>query len=158
MKKLFFLILIVMTIFITACNNDEAENSTDYIIFGYSYGECQGEDCIKYFKVDQKGVYEYDDNCLPTLISSCVDTNPTKLSDDKFDIAITLFNNFPTDLYDESGGTLGCPDCHDQGALYLQISSEDDGLKDWNIDQDKNAIPTYLHTYVDKINEVIEEM
>lgn len=158
MKKLFFLITLVMTIFVSACNKDDAAEADSYIIFGHSYGMCQGEDCIKFFKVTEKGVYEYDDDCLPRLVSSCIDTNPTKLNDDKFDIAATLFEDFPEDLYDETNSTLGCPDCLDQGALYLQISSDDDGLREWNIDPDKNSIPSYLHAYVDKINVVIEAM
>lgn len=157
MRKLTFLFAVAISFFVLSCNDDEAKSSTDYIIFGHHYGFCQGADCLKYFKLDTEHVYEYADTCLPIPVSSCYEANPPMLSDAKFEIAKSLFDDFPEALFDETEMTLGCPDCADQGGLYLEIK-RGDAVNSWNIDQSKSAIPAYLHDYVDELNQVIEEM
>lgn len=157
MRNLFFLLAVTMTIFIVSCNDDDSDEAAEYITFGRYYGFCQGADCIQYFRVTENNVYEYPDSCLPTPISSCYDTSPPELSQAKATIAKVLIDNFPDALFDESETTFGCPDCVDQGGLFLEIFKNND-RKSWNIDQTKNNIPTYLHDYVDEINSVIDQM
>ncbi len=158
MKKLFFLLIILMTVFITSCNDDDENVATDYIIFGQYYGFCQGDDCLKYFKVDDEHVYEYEDSCIPIPVSSCIDTSPPELGNDEFLIAETLFDDFPEDLFDETETTLGCPDCADQGGIFLEIKRGSDDRRYWYIDNSQNALPTYLHAYTDKIKSVIDQI
>jgi hypothetical protein len=157
MKKLSFLLAITMTIFMTSCNDDDPNEANEFVTFGRYYGFCQGEDCIQYFRVTKRKVFEYPDNCLPIPVSSCYETNPTELSDAKADIAESLIDNFPDALFDESESTLGCPDCVDQGGLFIEILKNGD-RRAWDIDQTKGNLPTYLHDYVDEINSVIDQM
>lgn len=47
-----------------------------------------------------------------------------------------------------------CPDCADQGGLYVEYR-QGNAYGKWHIDQDKEEVPTYLHEFMDKVNETI---
>ena len=66
-----------------------------------------------------------------------------------------LSDYFPDQLLSEEEEVLGCPDCADQGGLFIQYS-ENENVQSWRIDQSKNAVPAYLHEFMDKVNEKID--
>lgn len=58
-------------------------------------------------------------------------------------------------MFKEEEKTYACPDCVDQGGLYIRYYIE--GKKgEFRIDTNKDKIPNYLHEFVDKINEKLE--
>lgn len=151
MKNL--LLLFVVTLFLGACNNDNENHDDDeYLIFGHYFGECQGEECLEYFRVTETTLIEYEDNCSPGILSSCIPDNE-ELSAAKFEYAKDLIDDFPEELYDEMT-TIGCPDCGDQGGLYLEIR-KDDNIRYWNLDYSNSALPTYLQAYTDEVKAAI---
>ena len=74
---------------------------------------------------------------------------------DKFEQVKDLVDLFPTQLLNENVNTFGCPDCTDGGGLFIQYS-ENGTLKSWRIDQIKGNVPSFLHDFMDKVNEKIE--
>lgn len=151
MKKI--LLIISSIILLTACNNDD-NGIENYLIFGHYYGNCSGEECNEYFRVTETELFEYEDNCTPGILSSCI-PNSEKLSDAKFEFAKDLITNLPDELFDEAESTLGCPDCVDQGGLYLEIK-KDDQIKFWYLDNQNSGLPAYLQNYADEIRAAIE--
>lgn len=148
MKKL---ILILSVVILTSCHKNENDiNENDYLIFGHFFGECMGETCIETYKLTSSKLYEnQNDNYAHT------DFNFIELDNDKFNDVSDLSSFLPTELLNESDSTFGCPDCHDQGGLFISFFNDNE-LKTWRIDNDKNAVPSYLHDFMDKVNQKIE--
>lgn len=59
----------------------------------------------------------------------------------------------PDELNAIEGQTFGCPDCGDQGGVFLRLV--DQGSKEFFIDQDTNGLPEYLQTFVRQVNDRI---
>lgn len=68
-----------------------------------------------------------------------------------------LLNDVPGSLYNESAGTMGCPDCADQGGYYPKLQGNG---ADWvfRIDKNKDVVPAYLHDFLDDVEEAINEL
>ena len=147
MKKL-LLILLCLPIIFTSCKKEEVEiNNNEYLIFGHFYGMCGGEDCIETFKLTDEKLYEdLNDN-----YSGTEPFNFVILGDEKYNEAKDLISFFPSQLLNENDITFGCPDCVDQGGLFIGYK-KDGELKKWRIDQNKNQVPNYLHNFMDKVN------
>ena len=152
MKIIKFIILGLAILFNTSCNkDDEIElNETNYLIFGHFYGECIGEGCIETFKLTDKKLFEDTiDNYLGENF------NFIELGNNKFELVKDLADSFPNQLLNDDVNTFGCPDCADMGGLFIQFS-ENGNLKSWRIDQIKSNVPSYLHDFMDEVNEKIE--
>lgn len=145
--------LFIAILFFAACNKDEG-GIEDYLIFGHHFGMCVGEECREYFKVTATELIEYEDNCTPGMLSSCI-PNSTQLSAAKFAFAQNLIANFPDSLFNETATTIGCPDCADQGGLYLEIK-QGDVIRYWDLDHQNSGLPTYLHAYADEVKAAID--
>ncbi|MBL0027220.1 MAG: hypothetical protein IPO98_20550 [Saprospiraceae bacterium] len=140
--------IIIMILIIFGCTKNK-EDDKRYLIFGHSYGKCTGKICLEIFKLTPDQLYEdVDDNFFNGNLRF------TLLPQTKFDLAAYLLNAYPKELTDELNKSYGCPDCHDQGTIILQYY-DGNRLKSFLVDQDKTAIPNYLHGYVDSINETI---
>ena len=143
------LILIGLILSITlSCQKETPEaNNSNYLIFGQYYGMCFGETCVETFKLTNGAVYEDQNDEYP-----CQNLRFTLLNYDKFDKVRDL--SIPEELLNDPTEVFGCPDCADGGGLFIQYS--DNGVtKSWRIDQDKNRVPTYLHDFIDDVNEKI---
>jgi hypothetical protein len=146
-------LLFIAILFVAACNNDDG-GMEDYLIFGHHFGFCAGEECLEYFRVTGTELVEYEDNCTPGILSSCI-PDSKKLSDAKFTFAQNLIANFPDSLFSETATTIGCPDCADQGGLYLEIK-QGDVIRFWDLDNDNSSLPTYLRAYADEVRAAID--
>ena len=151
MKKLLLILLCLPLLFISCNKNEEFEiSNNEYLIFGHFYGMCSGEDCIETFKLTDEKLYEdLNDNYLGTEPFNFV-----ILGDDQYNEAKDLISFFPSQLLNENDTTFGCPDCVDQGGIFIGYKKDGD-LKKWRIDQYKNSVPDYLHDFIDKVNEKI---
>jgi len=149
MKTLFTLVLILSLSIFISCENDEdiVIEGTDYLIFGHFYGMCQGETCVETFKLTDTKLYE-DEN--DNLYGSEV-FNFTALGNDKYELVKDLMDYFPPELLNVTNNTFGCPDCADQGGLLVKLA-QNGNVKSWRIDQSKNAVPVYLHAFMDSVN------
>lgn len=152
MKYLTFIFL--LTLLATSCTKEietttGAEIKNDYLTFGTFHGECFGNDCVKIFVLEEEKLYR-DPNGL-----NGTEINYITLSNDKYNLVKDLVDYFPTNLYDEDNQTFGCPDCVDQGGIYVRYVI-DRNSGEFRIDTDKSKIPIFLHEFVDKINEKLE--
>lgn len=147
MRNLFIILSLILLS--TSCKKDISFSENDYLVFGFFYGFCNGDDCVRLFVLEENKLYE-DPN----------DFNGTKLgfiplSNEKFLQVKDLVDYIPNQLFQKENETFGCPDCADQGGIYVKYLI--DGKKgEYRIDSNKNAIPIYLHEFVDEINEKLE--
>lgn len=122
----------------------------DYFLFGRYYGMCAGEECVEVYQLTETDLYkDTNDSYMLT------DFKFKKLSHAKFLQAKDLPGYLPDELLLTDEAFLGCPDCVDQGGIFIQLS-QNGVVKTWRIDQRKDDIPEYLHDFVDKVNEKIE--
>jgi len=141
----------VIGVFIS-CNKDDDNitiNEQNFLIFGHFYGECFGEGCVETYKLTDVKLYEdiVDDYSGQNL-------DFVELDNEQFELVNDLADFFPTQLLNESDTIFGCPDCADGGGLFIQYSYNG-VLKSWRIDQVQNNVPTYLHNFIDQVNERI---
>lgn len=150
MKNYFYIALLLGLFSLNSCKKEKEQNASDYLIFGHFYGFCMGETCIETYKLDKANLYEdLNDNYGGAPF------NFVELSADKFEETKDLINYFPNQLLSEADGTFGCPDCVDQGGLLISYFV-DGVLRTWRLDNDKSNVPSYLHPFMDKIDEKIE--
>ncbi|MRI01657.1 hypothetical protein GH721_14025 [Kriegella sp. EG-1] len=150
MKKI--LLLISAVGILISCSNDDDRieiNKQNFLIFGHFYGECAGEGCVETFKLTENKLFEdtVDDYSGKNL-------DFVELSAENFEQVKDLKNFFPSQLLNNSENTIGCPDCADGGGLYISYS-ENGNVRNWRIDQTKDNVPSYLHNFIDKVNEKI---
>lgn len=141
-------------IFLALCSKEVqfGQKPLDYLIFGHFYGHCIGKECVEIFKLTSDGLYE---NTTDSYLASEFDFSA--MEQDKFDMARELKSAIPVPLFQSTDTTFGCPDCADQGGLYIEISSKGK-RQNWRIDQDKRMVPGYLHSFMDKVNQTIESI
>jgi hypothetical protein len=146
-KTITLLIAIAMT---TSCNKDCITlNEQNYLVFGHFYGMCAGEGCVEIYKLTNMKLYEdlIDDYSGQNL-------DFVELDNELFEQVSDLVDFFPNQLLSESETVFGCPDCADGGGLYIQYS-DNGNLKSWRIDQMQENVPSYLHSFMDQVNEAI---
>ncbi len=107
----------------------------EYFIFGTAYGECIG-DCAKIFQLQGQQLFA-DDGLEYFLYKDVVPFQTTSLSAEKIAIAKELLEQFPLALLDEANGSVGCPDCRDQGMIFIKIKVTCDEARFWFIDPDE---------------------
>ena len=145
-----FLIISFIGIILSCSSDDKIIiNEQNFLVFGHFYGMCIGESCVETFKLTDKKLFEdtIDDYSGQNLAF-------IELENDKFEQIKNLVDFFPNQLLNERETVFGCPDCADGGGLFIQYS-ENGKIKSWRIDQNKNNVPTYLHNFMDKVNEKI---
>ncbi|AXP80218.1 hypothetical protein CJ739_1127 [Mariniflexile rhizosphaerae] len=143
--------IFLLSLFVYGCSsNDEIQlTKGDYLIFGHFYGYCIGESCVEIFKLTNEKLYEdsNDNYANEPFNFEVLDTT-------KFEAVKDLIDYFPTKLLSEKESTLGCPDYADAGGLFIEYS-RNGTVKSWRIDQIKGNVPSYLHNFMDKVNEKI---
>jgi len=150
MKKIFLYLCLIGGLISCINNDDSIEiNEQNFLIFGHFYGKCIGEGCVETFKLTDKKLFE---DTIDDYIGQNFEF--MELENDKFEKVKNLVDFFPNQLLNKSETVFGCPDCADGGGLFIQYS-ESGNLKSWRIDQSKNNVPTYLHNFIDKVNEKI---
>ncbi len=151
MKKTILGLLTIGILF--ACNKDDDSeiniNEQNFLIFGHFYGECFGEGCVETFKLTDKSLSEdtIDDYNGQNM-------EFVELENETFEQVKNIMDFFPNQLLNQNETVFGCPDCADGGGLFIQYS-ENGNKKSWRIDQVKDNVPTYLHNFIDKVNEKI---
>ena len=158
MKNLLFYFLApVLVMTFSSCQDDVNQNTEpDYIIVGHFYGMCQGEQCVEIFKITDKELFEDSKDIYPAR-DVFANTDFSALSDDQFQKATSIISNFPKEILNDDEPVMGCPDCHDQGGLYIEYK-KGNSRKFWLLDNDKPHVDEYLHEYIDEVRRVIEEI
>jgi len=155
MKKYRINVLLVMSLFlIISCNKDDVSDPFGYLIFGHFYGFCIGESCIQIYKLEKDKLFEDTKKEYPGY-NEFYRGSYVKLDNTYFEQVKDLVNSFPEDLLNEQDTVFGCPDCADQGGLYIEYNFN--GIhKFWTIDQFTGDVPVYLHGFMEQVNEKID--
>ena len=137
--------------------SDDIPEADISLVFGTYYGFCFG-DCADIYKLEEgqlfadkeiENFYEFRDEELP------FEADPRPEED--YSIAETLLETFPTRLFDEEEETLGIPDAHDQGGIYLEIRTPDRTQR-WFLDTIAERLPEYLRDYAREVMEIVREL
>jgi len=124
-------------------------NEGDYLVFGHFYGMCVGDGCVSTYKLTDDALFkDLNHNYSGT------DFDFETMSPASFESVKDLMEHIPSALLNENEAIIGCPDCADQGGLLIQYS-KNGRLKSWRMDQNKNNVPNYLHSFIDKVNAKI---
>ena len=151
MKRLW---VILPLLFIFSCEDKKEEKTEiNYLIFGHFYGFCSGEECIEIFKLTETKLFEDINDNYPG--QSPYDGSFEVIGNDKFKLVKDLMKYFPENILNESKLVFGCPDCADQGGLYIEYNVNGTA-RNWSIDQNKTQVPSYLHDFMDRINKKIK--
>lgn len=126
----------------------------DYLIFGKFYGFCGGN-CTHLYKMtatelfaDNMDRYEYDKE---------VTFDKTNLGAAKIEIAKTVCSQYTSEIKNEKNERIGCPDCHDQGNIYVELK-QNGKVQKWYIDPSLNAQPAYLQPFAKAIEDAVVKL
>lgn len=154
MKNILLSALALAALLLSCDKEDHSPDlsGNDYLIFGHFYGFCQGEECVRTFKLTADKLYEdQNDNYM-----GHGDSDFAELSQERFEQVKHLPGLLPAELLQAESQTFGCPDCADQGGLYIE-HAKDGEVRTWIIDNDKSAVPDYLHLFMDEVRAAIAE-
>ncbi len=130
------------------CDSPSPVREFESLVFGHFFGFCQGEECIETFQLSQNTLFE------DTLDNYQGTREFVALSSDKYDVVQDLEQYIPTQLLALPDSTFGCPDCADQGGVFIEIH-QGGNSQIWRIDQNKDQVPAFLHELLDQVNAKI---
>lgn len=156
-------VLFVILIAIIACKKNDSPKYTtsdiDYILFGTFAGECGGEQCIEIYKMQASKLFEDTTDTYPGAIS-----NPTRtynlLEDSVYQKVKYLKDSIRSEILNDTSKVFGCPDCHDQGGVYIKIYLKNGQAKEFKIDRvafpiTTSAMPNYASTLSYQIEQAV---
>jgi len=151
MKKLapFFLLLLL-----SACAKEKMPGSEDDLFaFGTGYGFCAG-DCAHLYQIRQEKLYP--DN-INNLYLDPITFAGTPLPDSSYQHARALPSALPDYLLQHPNQTFGCPDCYDQGVIYVELNEK--GTKTfWKLDPSVSALPVEVQPFAQQILDVMDHL
>lgn len=144
--------LFTVTFLLFSCKKDQ-EPPADYLVFGTFSAGCE-TGCFKLFQLSGGQLYE----AMPGY--SFVQPQTQLFSSDplpveKYTAARELLDDFPEYLRNSAGEVFGCPNCFDQGGLYLE-QRQDGKIRKWKIDP--NDHPAELGPYIQQINLIVGQL
>jgi hypothetical protein len=149
MKKI--VLTFAVTFILFSCKK---ENTTkfDSFVFGTSYGYCVGN-CANFFLIEDGNLYADDMERLTTPLKFKTD----KLSVDKYNLAKQLRTDFPAYLKQNPNKTFGCPDCADQGSIYIEATINGK-TETWLIDTDTTQQPAAIKNYIRDLRNILTQL
>ncbi len=123
-------------------------------VFGSWYGFCL-ENCIHVYKLENGKLFP--DDMGTRYQTEEITFQKTPLDDKLAKKAEDLYRLFPSYLRKNPNLIIGCPDCHDQGVLYLAFE-ENGKLTEWKIDPVETDYPPEIEAFLIAMKELIAEM
>ncbi|GAA4273055.1 hypothetical protein GCM10022258_23490 [Aquimarina gracilis] len=142
-----------------SCSDDDdqaSEVQVQSLVFGSFTGECFG-DCFDVFKID--GTKLEEDRIVDFYTQNYSFKGSFTFPGEEFMKHQSILNEIPAELIEGSDKTFGCPDCADQGGVYLVITIGDGKTINYLIDTDDTEDQsTEITTFKKKIFEIIIEL
>lgn len=155
-KRLNIVGLLVFLVVSAACDKkDDPEVTSGEVVslmFGVYAGEIPGTDYSDIYLLNETSLFQDTTNKYPN--NGFFDGEFVLLEQEKFELTQDLMDYFPMELLVSEETFIGCPDCADGGGIYVEYKTTDYHGR-WNIDNELDAIPEYLHEFVTKILEKI---
>lgn len=153
MKKL--IILVLLPLFFIACKKETPNTvalNTDYFAFGHYYGFCSNN-CVDMYLIKDTLLYADD---MPKYEQPLVFKN-TVLEITKRDVAKKLLDQFPSYFMAHPNAIIGCPDCRDQGAIYIELKQNGTNIH-WTIDPDTSGQPQEIRAYIQSLEATTAQL
>lgn len=151
-QKLLFGFSILLLFSGSACKKNS--NEFDYIIFGKYFSECGGN-CASFYRLTSNKLY--GDRMDYFMGAKDIKFRKFALSQDDFKTAQSIADSLPDFFKTDNSQTLGCPDCHDQGGLYLEIRNNGN-TRVFNIDPEVRRMPQEVMDYTNLLNQTIASL
>jgi hypothetical protein len=150
MKKL-SLTLLILTVIISGCDKAQNENaeSPDYVMYGTSFGECLGY-CRKSIKIEPESItFTKSGWNIDSILPEQSETdNFTTENWEK------LTNSIDFEAFLALDPIIGCPDCADGGAEWIEIKRNDATHK---VIFEYNHAPDAVKSYIGILKSSMEE-
>jgi hypothetical protein len=138
----------------TSCKRKKLHN-TSRLVFGTYYSKSPGKSATLYC-VD-KATLSTDDSVKDISVHWPV-FSPTRILDEsKFRIASGLLYQVPDELHVNGGRTFGCPDCHGQGGMFIEVEDEARGAYRIDLDDTKDQSEAIV-VFKQKVLETIQKL
>ncbi len=155
MRKLIFGCVVLICLSCTNTNSTK-KTTVDSLVFGHYYGFCV-EQCFVPFKLTKTQLEIDGDETYLTQNYTFKATDT--LSDTAFNNAFALLSAVPTDLVKAKPGKVyGCPDCTDQGGLYLEITKGNITTKVFIDNFNTPDQPASVLAFKEQVKEVINKI
>ncbi len=156
MMKYFGLMCLTGLLAIAGCKDDDNMpnplTDDDYLIFGTFYGECLGN-CTHLFKLEDGRLYADEVNIG---IPEEIEFEEYPMSEEDYELAEELWD-VPDDITQSDQTIWGCPDCADQGGVYLEIFSTE-GRSKYRIDTRNDDLTEDIIAYKDRVLQIVAEL
>ncbi|MCH9660241.1 MAG: hypothetical protein K0U54_04935 [Bacteroidetes bacterium] len=129
--------------------------SNEYLIFGTYSGFCIG-DCVTLFKLTNKVLYKETSGKRPYQ-EGFFEGEFMKLPAIDHSRVSVLFGEVNPLEGKKSGKTYGCPDCADQGGIYVEYGKGDKKVKGY-LDTNIEALPAELKEHATLIIGLVSEL
>lgn len=148
----FFGISILFLISASGCKKES--NKFNSIIFGKYFGECGGN-CASFYHLTSNKLY--GDRMEYYMGPKDLKFQKFALSSEDFKISQAISDSLPAFFTTEESQTIGCPDCRDQGGLYIEIH-RNGNTKIFTIDPDVRRLPNEVMSYIDLLQTTIDKL
>lgn len=151
MKRLFLPLILGMSF--AGCAEQVYPDPSGFV-FGSWYGFCI-ENCIHVYKLENGKLYT--DDLSTRHQSEEITFQTTPLGENLAKKAEELYRLFPSYLRKNPNMTIGCPDCYDQGVLYLAFEGNEKPIE-WKIDPVENDYPPEIKVFMAELKKLISEL
>ena len=150
------LLVTALCMVVVGCVNHDIPmtSPSDSFVFGRYFGYCAG-DCYDVFVLTGSSLYHSEEEGYPTQGTPWTLPRLSSLNNDQKNIATELRSLVPQSLLGKKENVIGCVDCSDFGAVYIELN-QNGAKRFWYIDnmtQDpelKNFVIT-VHKKIDLI-------
>jgi hypothetical protein len=166
MKKLSLFLILSSALCLFSCEPKEPEvtipivlpvvncplidGADDYLIFGTHYDFCPSN-CVNLYKLTTTALFQSD---MKGRFEEPLTFKTTAMSKENYALTATLCAKFPLESTNVLEARIGCPNCHDQGTVYVELK-RGAVIRKWRIDPDQNAdIPADIKAYSTLIKDL----
>ncbi len=146
-------LVIILSLTLAGCA-EKGYPEPSAFVFGSWYGFCL-EKCIHVYKLENGKLFL--DNMSIRNQSEDISFQKTPLDEKWAKKAEELYKLFPAYLNKNPNIIIGCPDCHDQGVLYLAFEGKGKPIE-WKIDPVENEHPREIEAFMRALKELISEL
>ena len=152
-----FLLLPVFALLVYACSKPSTvpQGEGEHFVIGKAYGMCQG-DCATFYSIEN-GIAYTDDMKYFYRTENELKFKTNALPADKYKKIKKLAGQIPQYLIGHPNQTFGCPDCADQGLIYVETKIN--GVKKhWMIDTRMADIPVEIRSYAEEVVNTLNQL
>lgn len=148
------LVFLLGLLLLSACSGEDDNN--DAFIIGTFFGECLGETCVEVFQVSEEFIFEDRSDLYPSGID---DGRQFEKVDGNAKMFFDQINNaIPASLLNMKDEVFGCPDCADQGGIYLKLIKDNNEDGYWIFDNDTEDVPEEYHELIELIRRIAKSL